>query len=247
MLIITAPVGRPESIIQRARCRRGHKRPSTRAAPAPRGSSARPRPTSLITEALSAGAEAPAVRSRSTDPIASTCPTFKFSERPTRLMPSDPDNSGSIFIDKSRAKINGGDVNLDRSDPAEGPPFRDLLDDASRCHRGWAYRACRHRLCGCRNSETVPQEPHLPHEPHVHGITLRNLTIFADANVSLFSLMTLTSPPAAAPYNADNAIARRPILRLIKFVQIPEFSNGTRDDFYSRLDGCKQEVTVSVL
>lgn len=136
---------RSESIIQRARCRRGHKRPSTRAAPAPRRSSAQPRPTSLITEALSAGAE-PAVRSRSTDPIASTCAAFKFVERLTRLMPSDPDNSGSIFIDKSRAKINdggGGDVNLDRSRlkrPGRRAPFRDLLDDASRCHRGWAFR-----------------------------------------------------------------------------------------------------------
>jgi hypothetical protein len=28
---------------------------------------------------------------------------YKLGERPTRLMPSDPDNSGSIFIDNSRA------------------------------------------------------------------------------------------------------------------------------------------------
>jgi len=106
---------------------------------------------------------------------------------------------------------------------------------------------CRHPSCGCRNSETAPEEPHLPHESHVHGITLRNLIFTEFANVPLFSLMTLTSPPAAAPFNVDNAIARQPILRLIKLVQIPEFSNGRRDDFYSRLNGCKQGVTVSVL
>lgn len=62
------------------------------------------RAISIIAEALSPSADKPYVRDRLLIRSRRSYGTFKFGERPTRLMPPDPDNSGSIFIDNSRAK-----------------------------------------------------------------------------------------------------------------------------------------------